>query len=142
MSSNPLGAELFSGFYNINDPARASELVAQRVADDFVDHSPAFGAPATKEGFGHTVAFINSAFRQRYDVQHLISENDRHVAIWRAEVAHVGQFMHLPASHKTFSITGITAYELGDGLITAHWEQFDVLAILTALGIVPPLGAD
>lgn len=140
MDTAALGAELFSGFYNVNDPARASALVAERVADRFVDHSPAFGAPPTKQGFAGTVAFINSAFRQRYSVERVVRQGDTQVAIWRADVEHVGQFLHVAPTGKAFSIQGLTAYEVNDGQITAHWEQFDVLTILTTLGIVPPPG--
>lgn len=139
MSINPYGPDLFTGFYNINDPERASRVVSQRLAESFVDHSPAFGAPPTKAGFDASVRFINSAFRQKYQVDRMIEQGDTVVAIWHADTEHVGQFLHVPASGKRFVVKGITAYSLSDGKITAHWEQFDQLAILTVLGIVPRL---
>ncbi len=137
MSVNPFDAGLFADFYNANDPARAAQLVEERVAPDFVDHTPAFGAPPTKEGFRSTVSFINSAFKQSYRVERMISEGDVHVGIWVAEVEHVGPFMGVPPRGARFDVKGITAYQLRDGQIVAHWEQFDVPAILGALGLLP-----
>lgn len=139
MTINPWGEELFTGFYNINDPAIAAEVVAERLASDFVDYSPVFGASPDKVGFSQSVSYINAAFRQKYIVERLIEQGDTIVAIWSAESEHVGQFLHVPASGKRFTVNGITAYSLSGGKVTAHWEQFGVLTILTELGIVPPL---
>lgn len=139
MSFNPFGKELFAAFYNVNNPDAAIRLVAERVADDFVDHSPAFGAPADKAGFTNTVSFINSAFHQVYHVDQLVEQGDTVVAIWHAEVEHVGQFMHVAPTGRRLLLNGITAYALRDGKITQHWEQFDLLTLLVTLGIVPPL---
>jgi len=140
MSINPFGADLFAGFYNVNNPEAATRLVAERVADDFVDHAPAFGATPNKAGFAKTVGFINSAFRQVYHIDRLIEQGDTAVAIWHADVTHVGQFLHVAPTERSFRLNGITAYAIRNGKITAHWEQFDVLAILVTLGVVPPLG--
>lgn len=140
MSINPWGSELFTGFYNVNDPEAASLIVAQRLAEDFVDALPVFGAQANKAGFAGTVRFINSAFRQVYHVDKIIEQGDTVVAIWHADVEHVGQFLNVAPTGKRFQLNGITAYSLKNGLVTRHWEQFDVLEILTNLGVVPPLG--
>lgn len=140
MSINPWGADLFTGFYNVNDPEAAARLAEARLADDFVDHAPAFGATPDKAGFAGTVAFINGAFRQTYHVERMVEQDDVVVAIWHAEVEHVGAFLHVAPTGRRFRVNGITAYALSDGRVTAHWEQFDILAILTALGIVPAPG--
>lgn len=137
MSTNPFGHGLFADFYNVNDPAQAALLVRQRLAPDFVDHTPAFGAAPTREGFASTVSLINTAFKQTYRVERTISEAGVHAGIWIADVEHVGPFMGVPPSGARFAVRGITAYELRDGLIAAHWEQFDVPAILGALGLLP-----
>ena len=140
MTCNPFGVGLFTDFYNGNDAAAAMQLVADRVSDSFVDHSPVFGATADKAGFAGSVGFINTAFQQKYNVLRMIEEGNTVVAIWDADVTHVGPFLHLEATGRSFRLEGITVYELNNGLVTAHWEKFDVLTILTALGIVPPLG--
>jgi predicted ester cyclase len=70
-----------------------------------------------------------------------VEEGDIVVGIWSADVEHVGQFLHVPATGKRFGLKGITAYTLRDGRVTGHWEQFEVLTILTELGVVPPLNS-
>ncbi len=140
MSINPYGDDLFAGFYNVNDRAAARKLVAERVSDHFVDHSPVFGASPDKVGFADTVAAINSAFAQEYRIVRTIEQGDTVVGIWEAAVEHVGPFLGVPPTGRQFRLQGITAYALRDGLVTDHWEQFAVVKILTELGILPPLG--
>lgn len=140
MSINPYGTDLFTAFYNSNDAEIASRLVEQRLSGSFKDHSPVFGAEPNKAGFKASVRFINSAFKQVYYVDRVIEQGDIVVAIWHAAVEHAGQFLHVPATGKHFSLNGITAYSLSDGKITGHWEQFDQLAMLQALDIIPTFG--
>lgn len=128
---------LFADFYNANDPAVAAAFVEARLSPAFVDHAPIFGAPPTKAGFAHAVAGMNQAFRQDYQVERTISEGAMRVAIWRSEATHIGPLLGVAPTGKIISVTGITAYEITNGLISAHWEQFNALSILTALGIVP-----
>lgn len=140
MSGNPYGHGLFADLYNVNNPARAAGLVEGRVAPSFVDHTPAFGAPPNKAGFAATVSMINAAFRQAYRVERVVSQDAVHVGIRSAEVEHVGPFLGVPPARACLTVRGITAYELRDGWIVGHWEQFDVPAILGALGLFPPAG--
>ncbi len=137
MTANPFGHGLFADFYNANDPQQALRLVQERVSTDFVDHSPAFGAAPTRDGFAATVSLINSALRQNYRVQRTPSEGATHVGIWTSEAKHIGPLLGVRASGATFQVKGITAYELHDGPIIAHWEQFVVPAIFGALGLLP-----
>jgi predicted ester cyclase len=131
---------LFVDFYNANDPAAAAALVEARVSLAFVDHAPIFGASPDKSGFAQAVAGMNQAFRQDYQVERMITEGAMRVAIWRSISIHIGPILGVLPTGKTLTVTGITAYEVTDGLITGHWEQFDALTNLTALGIFPPLG--
>lgn len=140
MSLHRYGDGLFADFYNANDPAAASAPVAERLADDFVDHAPSFGASPDKAGLAGTAGFINGASRQDYRVERTVEQGDTVVAIWNAEVTHAGQFLHVAPTGRGFRLNGIAAYMLRDGRIAAHWERFDVLPILVTLGVIPRLG--
>jgi predicted ester cyclase len=50
----------------------------------------------------------------------------------------VGAFFGVPPTGARLTVRGLTAYELRDERIVGHWEQFDVPAILSALGLFPP----
>lgn len=126
----------FADFYNANNPAQALTLVHERLSDQFVDHSPAFGGTPDKAGFGQTVAYINSAFTQQYQVEKLLPSGKSYTAVWSSLLTHTGEFMGVAPTQKQFTIRGITVYDLQDNKISAHWEQFDVLTILQNLGIV------
>jgi predicted ester cyclase len=126
----------FTDFYNANDSAKASVLVDERLTNDFIDHSPAFGNSPDKAGFRASVGFVNNAFRQHYRLEKLISQGNLQAGVWTADIQHVGEFMGVPPTQKSFTIQGITVYDIEHGLIRAHWEQFDVLTILQQVGII------
>lgn len=131
---------LFADFYNANNASAAAALVEERVAAAFIDHAPIFGALPDKAGFIKAVSVMNQAFRQDYQVERIVSEGAMRVAIWRSHATHIGPILGVAPTGKSITVTDITAYEISDGLITAHWEQFDALTILTALGIIPSVG--
>jgi len=136
MDRQQIAEKYFAAFYNANHAEKAGTIVEALVAPDFADYSPQFGAPPDKQGFKQTVGLINSAFRQHYCVEHLIIENNSFAGVWNAEATHIGEFMGVPPTHKVFRVSGITIYKIIDDKIKAHWEQFDVVAILRALGIL------
>ncbi|WP_046245504.1 ester cyclase [Hymenobacter terrenus] len=126
----------FADLYNANDPERAASLAESLAADDFVDHSPAFGATPDKAGFVQTVAYINATFTQQYVVEQYMQQGTMHVGIWRSVVRHTGPFMGMAPTGRAFDVQGITVYQIEDGKVKAHWEQFDVVGILQNIGII------
>lgn len=131
-----LAKKFFADIYNANHIETAQRLATALLADDFVDHSPQFGASADKAGFVKTVGFVNSVFEQHYHVEKLIIEDGFCTGIWKADVKHIGHFMGVPPTEKEFVVRGITIYEIAADKIVAHWEHFDIPAILQNLGIL------
>jgi len=131
-----IGEKYFGSFFNAKSPEIGGALVDKLVADDFVDYAPFFGNTPDKAGFKKTVASINAAFEEKYVVDKVIIEKDIYVAIWHSDAKHIGEFMGVPATNKEFRVTGITIYKIVNGKIKAHWEQFDVVTMMKALGMM------
>lgn len=136
LTRTEIATQYFEAFYNANNPTEAKGLADHLLSNEFVDYSPAFGATPDKNGFLQTVGLINTWFKQDYKVEKMIVENDLYTGIWKASVEHIGTFMGVPPTHKKFVVNGITIYQIKEGKIIAHWEQFDVPAILMNLGIL------
>ena len=126
----------FASYFNAKTTEEAGKIFDEQVADDFVDYSPFFGNMPDKAGFRKTVIAVSAGFDEKYVVEKLVIEGDMHVAIWRSTAKHVGNFLGMPASGKEFTITGITVYKIVNGKIKAHWEQFDVVTMMKALGMM------
>jgi predicted ester cyclase len=129
-------APLFEDFYNAADVDQALSIAQTRLAEDFVDNSPWFDSSADKAGFLRTLGIVHLAFRQKYKVKQVWQDGDTLIADWTAEVTHIGEFLGISATQKQFALRGITIYQIRDGLVTAHWEQFDQMVMLKALGIL------
>lgn len=131
-----LASHYFERFYDRTTAESAAAAVAELLSPDFVDHSPLFGLPGTRDGFRQAVILINSAFEQRYRVTDLFTDGDILVARWTAEARHRGPFLGIQATGRRVSVSGITIYRLLKQAIVEHWEQFDQFGLLTQLGAV------
>lgn len=128
----------FGNFYNAANAVEAQKIVDEIVDENFIDHSPVFGSEPNKNGFKNTIGIVQTAFSQGYKVEKLLQDGNTFVGIWSADVTHNGTFLgFLPATGKSFKITGITIYEIVNDKITQHWEHFDQVGMMTQLGLIP-----
>ena len=80
---------------------------------------------------------IVDAFGQRFTVEEMIAEGDRVVVRWTGSGTHVGAFMGIPPTGRSFTISGIDIYRMADGKMAEHWHVVDQLALLGQLGLLP-----
>ena len=110
-------------------------------AADYVDHSPAPGLPATREGFKQAVTMLFTAFPDfRAIEEDLIAEGDKVVYRGIAQGTHQGEFLGMPPTGKQFTMGEIHIVRLANGQIVEHWEQSDQLGMLQQLGAIPAPG--
>ncbi len=109
--------------------------VDELLADDFVPHN----WPYSGDGKADLKAAIERVSKGLADpdwvIEDLIAEGDRVVARVTASAHHVGPFMGLPPSDKSYSIGEIHIFRIADGKIAEHWHQFDGLSMMRQLGI-------
>jgi steroid delta-isomerase-like uncharacterized protein len=114
------------------------EVLEQLATLDYEEHDPLPGQGTGCEGLRGRVQAIASAFGQRFAVEDVIAEGDRVVVRWTGSGRHVGEFMGIPATGKSFTITGIDVYRVADGKMAEHWHVVDQFGLLQQLGLIPP----
>lgn len=123
---------------NAGNVALLDELAVQ----DYDEHSPFPGQPNGIEGLRARVGAILGAFRPVFTLHELVAEGDTVVAYWTNTGTHQGEFMGLPPSGKTVTISGIDVHRLRDGRMAEHWHVIEQLQMLQQLGVIPmPQGA-
>lgn len=117
-------------------------LLDELAVSDYDEHSPFPGQPNGLEGLRARVGGILAAFRPRFTVHRLICEGDLVAAHWTNTGTHQGEFMGIPPSGRTVTISGIDVHLLRDGRLAEHWHVVEELQMLQQLGVLPqPQGA-
>ena len=123
---------IFEEVWNDRNIAAIDELVAA----DYVHHdpqSPKFSDG--REGYKQLVAYYLNAFPDsHFTIDQEIHEGDTAVTRWTVTGTHKGDLPTLPASGKTFSVTGISVARLKDGKFLESWNNWDALGLMQQLG--------
>ena len=67
-------------------------------------------------------------------VDEIFSCGDRVITRVSAEGTHTGDFRILPATGRSYELTGIDIFEFVDGRVVQHWHETDHLELFTQLG--------
>ena len=79
----------------------------------------------------------------RFTIEDVIQDGDKLVVRWTNSGTHVGEFLGIPPTNKSFSVAGIDIYRLEGGRLAEHWHVIDQLSMLQQLGLIPtPEAAD
>ena len=117
---------------------RIHEVIQERFAPEFVNHSAPPGLPPTREGN----EMFSMAFRQafpdyRATVHDVIVEGDKVVTRKTFTGTHRGEWMGVPASGREVTFGAIDIVRVADGKIVEHWAEFDILTLLQQIGALP-----
>jgi len=116
-------------------------VIDEIVAEDYVDHSPAPGAPTGREGIKAGVSGFRAAFPDaHFAITDMIAEGDKVVVPQTFTGTHQGEFHGAPATGNQVTFKGIFIYRIKDGKIVERWAGYDTLSFMIQLGAVPPPG--
>ena len=108
------------------------------VATNFVDHNPNPGQGPGLEGLKQQFVMFFTAFPDMHiTVEDQIAEGDKVVSRLSVRATHKGDFMHIPATGKQITITGIDIVHIKDGKAVERWGNFDDLGMMQQLGVMP-----
>jgi steroid delta-isomerase-like uncharacterized protein len=94
------------------------------------------------EGLRQRVNTLRAALKQQFTLELLIAEGDKVAVLWTTRGTHIGEFMGLPPTGKSYTIQGIDIHELRDGRMAEHWDVVDIYGFLVQVGALPaPSGA-
>jgi steroid delta-isomerase-like uncharacterized protein len=107
------------------------ELVDELCADDFIGH--AWGN-ADKEGLKAAMTRVAQGLADaKFTIQDVIAEDDLVAVRLTASARHVGDFMGMPASGRSYEIGEIHIFRVRDGKVSEHWHQFDSAGMMKQL---------
>jgi predicted ester cyclase len=109
---------------------------------DYQEHDPFPGQGEGLQGLRDRVTMLKEGLAVRFTIEDVIQCDDRLVVRWTNSGTHVGEFLGIPPTHKSFSVAGIDIYRLEEGKLAEHWHVIDQLSMLQQLGLIPtPEGA-
>jgi steroid delta-isomerase-like uncharacterized protein len=128
--------ELVLELYQLLDQGDV-EGIGELVAGDYVEHDPLPGQGTGREGVVDRFSIIVSALAPHFTVDDVIAEGEKVVVRWTNAGTHVGEFAGIPATGRSFAISGIDIYRVANGSICEHWHVVDQLSMLGQLGLLP-----
>lgn len=93
------------------------------------------GQTLDRDGFHTRLLYSRNAFPDlRFDIQEAIEDHNVVVIRWVMSGTHRGDLPNLPATGRSFSVSGMTFYYFDQGKICGHRQAFDQLGFLAQTG--------
>ena len=112
-------------------------LLDELAVPDYDEHGPFPGQPNGIEGLKARIGAILASFRPVFTLHELIADGETVVAYWTNTGTHQGEFMGIPPSGRTVTISGVDIHRLRDGRMAEHWHVIEELQMLQQLGVIP-----
>ena len=127
----------FEGAWHSDTPG---EIVDQIMVEDFVDHTPVPGQIPGREGNKWWVRTVRAGFPDIHGTaEPMISDGEYVGFVIQQEGTHTGEFLGIPPTGKRIKIQGVDIVRISDeGKMTDGWATFDILSVLSQLGVGPP----
>ncbi len=110
---------------------------------DYQEHDPLPGQGDGLQGLRERATMLREGLAVRFTIEDVIESGEKLVVRWTNSGTHVGEFLGIPPTNKSFSVAGIDIYRLEGGRFAEHWHVIDQLALLQQLGLIPtPEAAD
>ena len=135
--------DLIRRFYEDALVAGDHDVLDEIATPDYVEHDPLPGQGDGVQGLKERATILKDGLAVRFTIEDVIQGGDKLVVRWTNSGTHVGEFLGIPPTNKSFSIAGIDIYRLESGRLAEHWHVIDQLSMLQQLGLLPaPEGAD
>ncbi len=113
------------------------EVLDEIIAPDYTDYGhnpPGRGIEGAKADFRGGAAYFSNG---HFTIDDLIATGDQVAARWTGTLTQTGDFMGVPASDKTVTLTGISFYRVANGKILETRNAVNWLDLLQQLGAMP-----
>jgi predicted ester cyclase len=116
--------------------------IASSVHPDFFNHEGEGESPEAArrgpDGMWGTAEFLRGAFSDlRFDVEHVVAEDDLVALRVTMRGRHTGALRSLPPTGRSVAMSQSHWYRFESGLIVEHWANRDDLGLLAQLGLAP-----
>lgn len=114
------------------------DVVADLVAEDFVEHETLPGAPEGRDAVTWFVTAFRSAVPDlRVEVDDLIVGGDKLVARSTWSGTQEGALFGIPATGRRFAMNVIDIVRFEGGMVVEHWGVSDVAGMMQQVGLAP-----
>ncbi|MFN2590171.1 MAG: ester cyclase [Actinomycetota bacterium] len=117
------------------------DVLDEIAVDDYEEHDPLPGQGSGLQGLKDRASLFVSSLKPRFTLHDVIAEDDKVAVRWTNDGRHVGNFLGMPPTDRSFSIAGIDIHRVRDGKLAEHWHVVDQLTMLQQLGVIPGPGA-
>lgn len=122
---------------------RVWNLGDTNLADELIDADYVFRSPLTNiDGLGGFLEYLKNVRTIFPDLSFTnddtIAENDRVVTLWTMTGTQQGEFMNIPATGKSFSVTGVSILRFSRGKLVETqlwWDRYSLLEQLGAFAV-------
>jgi len=118
-----------------------TDVAAELIADDVIDHNPYPGQPPGIEGHNWAVAMVRKAFPDlRFAADVVVSDGQFVAGRWTMTGTNTGTFdlYRLPPTGRPVTMTGQEIFRAQGGKLAESWHQEDIPGMLQQLGLEPP----
>jgi predicted ester cyclase len=129
--------ELVRRFYEDVLGAGNLAVLDDLATPDYDEHDPLPGQGAGLQGLKNRVTMLREGLAPRFTIEDVIREGDRLVVRWTNSGTHVGEFLGIPPTNRSFSVAGIDIYRVAEAKLAEHWHMVDQLSMLQQLGLLP-----
>ncbi len=110
-------------------------------APNYIHHDPGRPDVRTLEDYKRFVIEVRSEFADYHlTIEDLFAEGEQVMLRWTMRGTNTGDFvrpMHIPATGKQITETGITVVRFAGGKVVEDWHQSDLLGLFQQLGLIP-----
>jgi steroid delta-isomerase-like uncharacterized protein len=125
-------------FYDEVINGRNLDLIDELTTPDFIEHEEFPGLASGREGVKQFFSMMRTAFPDfRMNVEDMIAEGDKAVVRATLTGTHRGDFMGIPATGKSISVTVIDIVCFSGGKVAEHWGVSDTAGMMEQLGVAP-----
>jgi steroid delta-isomerase-like uncharacterized protein len=69
-------------------------------------------------------------------IDELIVSGDRVIVRWTCKGSHEGEYQGTPATHRKFTVSGISIFQITNDRVSEIWQSWDRLSLLEQLNII------
>ena len=110
-------------------------------ATDLNSHSHLPNVPVGLEGGKMVHQASLAAFPDgKTTTNDLIAEGDKVVERFTFVGTHKGEFLGIPATGRSITVTGMSIFRIANGKIVEHWGENDAMGLLMQMGVLPGPG--
>jgi steroid delta-isomerase-like uncharacterized protein len=112
------------------------EAIDHFIAESAAGNDPDFGAG--REAFRAQWRQWRAAFPDlHFAIEDIVAEGDKVVTRWTLTGTHQGEFMGIPATGRSISVTGMSLDRIENGMVAEGFDGWDALGLRRQLGVLP-----